>query len=308
MSLPKALPNTPHLVVIRKGTFLAEVWSAETLKRVMGAQILETPHVTEPTKELLAAIQALPHGRVIIFGGFYRDSFEQISHAAMFSGSTVVTVVSSESDLGPPLTFRGTPCQWTLNYIKEVEKTSLSLAQTCVAQCLDNYLCGYPSIDEIQLYNGLSALKGSNIGEQIMGAETLAQIAEAQRVGAERWARDLEIINRVRIPSSKEFLLQGAKEGQVLSVLLAEADTTVVTTSWALAIHASSGVGVTMRHSFRENTTSITICAHEASGCEAAELAKKWFNGGGSPFLGGGKLDGLRWPTEVFGKFILTKA
>lgn len=286
------------------------------------AHVLITDHDTKPSAATLEAIAC--HQEVIIYGGYYRESAAQL-HAI---NSRITHVVSSKhdekaiKDAGANVLLVKGPCMWTMRRIdeltKELKEPVFSFPDEQVAYALDDYLGGEPDAESIWLYQGISQMPGDGIREQLRNLRTDENLARARQLGRERWEQDLKKV-KPRVEHGITMRLQ-AYGKQYVMVSVAEGDSPVVATAYALAEASECGVGVAIRHDYASDKTRITIVVQSARLSQwwgrkyntqsvpeigADDLAELWCKGGGSSWWAGGEKPGLLFPQQFFADVIV---
>lgn len=283
-----------YVSVARKG-MLCEEYAVGLLYQYFHVPYYVSPPLVTPSEEMISFIRGR---RVIVYGGYYRDSMDTLLQEAE---KVVVILQPEEEEKSTEIetksgldTIYSSPSKWTLSYLESQGCQVLEHIKL-IGNYLDEYLTEYPSEETMNFQNGLYTIDKQTDMEKIKELNTTEDILQCIENGKKKRISNIRTA-QIRVDQAKVYYIRDID----LSVLVTEGDSPIVDTCFLLAKSSPSGVGILFRHNYKLGRTYVSICAIERSGKSASVIARQVAKGGGSKFMGGGSWDTLIFPSEIW--------
>ncbi len=260
-------------IVVRE-SMLGENYGAYLWNLHHGIELLKTEPITKMDDDLLDKIEGK---HILIVGGYYRNNMEPILKAA----KTVKVFDSTTGFL-----------TWTVEQLEIKDETILTMARY-----IDNYQYGYPSEEALCFQNGVYCIDKDTDLDKILTIKSLDDINLVLINGKTKRISNLRLAEQ-RLKCSKQLSLK--IEDQTYNVLVGIGDSPVVDTCLLLANKSSNGIGMLFRYDLLNNKTFISTRTTEMSEVNAGVLMKKLIGGDGTKSMGGGSIQGLFFPEQLF--------
>lgn len=282
-------------IIFARKSMLAETYGGYLLKESCPeSELFLTENITEFTPEMLTTIK---DKNILIIGGYYRENIKEITRSA-----TMTTVFYNSSDF-PEFLKNGSPSysiiigtehrgflSWVIRYL-HIKEDYIRL----MGRYLDEYLYGYPSEESLRFQQGVYSIQRETDLEKILTIKSVADVEDAIEVGSIKRFSNLRHAKQ-RLTTAYVYPIR--YDGRLISATVSIGDSPIVDTCILLAEH--TGVGILFRYDLRNNKTFVSCRTTEKSDIDAGKLMKQFIGGGGSYVMGGGSVDGLKFPHELF--------
>lgn len=281
----------PHYIIVVRENRLADMYGAYLWLTMRTAELLSTPPITQMDRTLLDYI----HGKdVLLIGNYYIDHMDSIVSAAksvtIFYNNAEEIVTAAYRTIVATVPHTGF-LTWTIHELSIQQSYILK-----IAEYLDGYTYGYPSVGALCFYNGLSAMTGLNNLQKFCAITSDEHVRDITISGVSTRAHNLKIAE-TRFKTAKPISL--SVTNRIYTALMAIAESPTVDTCILLASQSRDGIGILFHYDLKEERTFISIRTTQRSNAHAGELLNRLIGGRGYKSFAQGSIDGLIFPHQL---------